>query len=290
MTKISVFRCIAVALLIGGLATAPNLNFDATLDRSNKPALPAPILRFDFRWQRGTLLLAGHTTSAHHEQSLLQVAASSFSEHSLETDFMPLGIVSDRWEDLSVKVLDLLAESSSSEAVLSSNEIDIRGVTIKEVAWKSRLKALRMVLPEGVSVSTNMLYVDPTIDAKQACAMAAEAFATGEINFEESSAEFLSSAYPRLNRVVALADVCTATTISITGHTDSSGSDEWNQRLSLKRAAAVSDYIAHGGIEEDRLFVSSAGSSLPIADNKTRYGRSLNRRIDIKLQTDQQKN
>ena len=287
MTKISVFKCIAVVLLIGGLATAPKLNFDATFDKSNEPALPAPTPRFDFRWQHGTLRLAGHIASANHEQSLLQVAASSFSEHSLEAEFMPLGIVPDQWEDVSVKVLYLLAESSSSEAVLANNEINIRGVTTKEVVWKSRLEALRTVLPEGVSVSANMLYVDPTIDTKQACTMAAEAFVTGAINFEESSAEFLSSAYPRLNRVVALVNVCTETMISITGHTDSSGSDEWNQQLSLKRAAAVSDYIVHGGIEKDRLFVSSAGSSLPIADNETRYGRSLNRRIDIKLQTDQ---
>jgi outer membrane protein OmpA-like peptidoglycan-associated protein len=290
VTKISVLRCIAVVLLIGGLATAPQLNFDATLDTSNKPALPTPTPRFDFRWQRGTLRLAGHTTSANHEQSLLQIATSSFSEHSLETDFMPLGIVPDQWEDLSVQVLYLLAESISSEAVLSSNKIDIRGVTIKEVAWKSRLEALRKVLPEGVSVSANMLYIDPTIDAKQSCSRAAKAFAAGAIKFAESSAEFLNSAYPRLDRVVALAGVCTATTISITGHTDSSGSEEWNQRLSLKRAAAVSDYIAHGGIEKDRLLISSASSSLPIADNETRYGRSLNRRIDIKLQTDQQAN
>lgn len=290
MIKISVFRCIAVVLLIGGLATAPKLNFDATFDRSNNTALPAPTPRFDFRWQRGTLRLAGHTASANHEQSLLQVAASSFSEHSLETDFMPLGIVPDQWEDLSMKVLYLLAESNSSEAVLTNNEIDIQGVTTKEVVWKSHLEALRIVLPEGVSVSANMLYIDPTIDTKQACTMAAKALVTGAINFEESTAEFLNSAYPRLNRVVALADVCTATMISITGHTDSSGSDEWNQRLSLKRAAAVSDYIARGGINKDRLFVSSAGSSLPIADNATHYGRSLNRRIDIKLQTDQQTN
>ena len=120
---------------------------------------------------------------------------------------MPLGIAPDQWEDVIVKVLYLLAESNSSEAVLANNEINIRGVTTKEVVWKSRLEALRTVLPEGVSVSANMLYVDPTIDTKQACTMAAEALVIGAINFEESSAEFLSSAYPRLNRVVALVNV-----------------------------------------------------------------------------------
>jgi OOP family OmpA-OmpF porin len=69
----------------------------------------------------------------------------------------------------------------------------------------------------------------------------------------------------------------------VTGHTDASGDETWNQRLSLKRANAVADYVATGGVARSRLTVAGVGSSMPIADDNTRYGRSLNRRIEIAL-------
>jgi outer membrane protein OmpA-like peptidoglycan-associated protein len=89
------------------------------------------------------------------------------------------------------------------------------------------------------------------------------------------------SAYPVLDRVIALADACRGSTLTITGHTDSTGNESWNQQLSLARAQAVATYLDSRGIAGDRLISVGAGSSLPIATNATRYGRGINRRIDI---------
>jgi OOP family OmpA-OmpF porin len=105
----------------------------------------------------------------------------------------------------------------------------------------------------------------------------------GPIKFEESSADFRSSAYPSLDRIIALANACGDSRISITGHTDASGSDAWNKILSLKRANAVGDYIVKGGVHRNRLRISGVGSGVPMADESTRFGRSLNRRIEIDL-------
>jgi outer membrane protein OmpA-like peptidoglycan-associated protein len=69
----------------------------------------------------------------------------------------------------------------------------------------------------------------------------------------------------------------------ITGHTDSSGDESWNERLSLERANTVATYIEGGGIAATRLIVAGAGSSEPIAENDTSYSRSLNRRIEVVL-------
>ncbi len=90
-----------------------------------------------------------------------------------------------------------------------------------------------------------------------------------------------TSALPVLERVAAFADACRDTLVSITGHTDSSGDENYNRALSLARARTVADWLQNRGIEPARLEVAGAGSSLPIADNATRFGRSLNRRIDI---------
>ena len=69
--------------------------------------------------------------------------------------------------------------------------------------------------------------------------------------------------------------------MQIEGHTDSIGSDEYNQRLSEKRAASVRDYLVSSGISINNVAVTGLGKSDPIADNKTAAGRKLNRRVEM---------
>jgi OOP family OmpA-OmpF porin len=249
---------------------------------SGKPvATPRP----EFRIQRrpGELTLSGHTLSRTHEQDLLQVAASSYPNDRVINDFQPLGIVPDTWADTTAQVSYLLQETTSADAVISANEILIRGVIISHLSWQSRLDAFRKALPANISISADTVLVDPAISVAAICGRAFESFDTGPINFEESSTEFRSSAYPRLDRLIALANACENSRLSITGHTDASGNEAWNRQLSIKRASAVGDYIETGGIDAARLQISGVGSAEPIADDGTRYGRSLNRRIEIAL-------
>ena len=113
------------------------------------------------------------------------------------------------------------------------------------------------------------------------CARAFADHHAGPVNFDESATTFRSSAVPVLQRIVALANACRNAAIRITGHTDSSGDERWNVQLSLARAAAIADYLVQQGIAAERLIASGAGSSSPVADNTTRYGRGLNRRIEF---------
>ncbi|MNP18939.1 putative lipoprotein YiaD precursor [compost metagenome] len=72
--------------------------------------------------------------------------------------------------------------------------------------------------------------------------------------------------------------------IVITGHTDATGSDEQNLRLSRARAAAVHDWIQHmGDIPSNCFAVQGLGASEPVASNDTEQGRSANRRVEIRL-------
>lgn len=71
--------------------------------------------------------------------------------------------------------------------------------------------------------------------------------------------------------------------IRVVGHTDSVGSDEYNQQLSLRRAASVKNYLAKGGIDTGIMTMSGMGESQPIADNKTAEGRAKNRRVDVSI-------
>ena len=283
MIKLPAARVVAAAILVGGLAVAPLLDISDLTDSASSAPAPISDPGFRIQWHGGELTLSGHTRSASHEQDLVQVARTSFANAAIETAFEPLGIVPDFWVDLTTRILYLLAETSSAEATVSIDAIIIRGVVVDEFAWQSRLNAIRHALPVQISIDTDAQLVDDGIDVSRICQRAFSGFDVGAINFEESSIDFRSSAYPRLDRLLALAIACGDTRLSITGHTDATGSEARNQRLSLQRANAVRDYLVAGGVDSTRLQIVGAGALHPIADDSTRYGRSLNRRIEIKL-------
>jgi len=67
------------------------------------------------------------------------------------------------------------------------------------------------------------------------------------------------------------------------GHTDSIGTDAYNQRLSVRRAEAVKAYLVSRGIESNRVYTEGKGEKQPIADNRSAAGRAKNRRVEIEV-------
>ena len=67
------------------------------------------------------------------------------------------------------------------------------------------------------------------------------------------------------------------------GHTDSVGTDTYNQRLSVRRAEAVKAYLVSKGIERNRVYTEGKGEKQPVADNRTAEGRAKNRRVEIEV-------
>ncbi|NDP38845.1 MAG: OmpA family protein [Rhodoferax sp.] len=67
------------------------------------------------------------------------------------------------------------------------------------------------------------------------------------------------------------------------GHTDSIGTDAYNQKLSVRRSEAVKAYLVSKGIEKNRVYTEGKGELQPVADNKTKEGRAKNRRVEIEV-------
>jgi len=102
------------------------------------------------------------------------------------------------------------------------------------------------------------------------------------LSFSSNGVQFTAASDDRLMQIATLLFVCPSFKIEIIGHTDVSGPEASNRRLSRQRATAAAAALAGYGISLDRVIVRGAGSSEPIADNASAQGRARNRRIEFK--------
>lgn len=105
----------------------------------------------------------------------------------------------------------------------------------------------------------------------------------GNVTFGFDQATLQPQFYPVLDNVAGTLQQYSQTVIEVAGHTDSVGSDSYNQQLSQRRAEAVANYLNSRGIMRDRMITVGAGETRPIASNDTEQGRAENRRVEITL-------
>ncbi|HOG35823.1 MAG TPA: OmpA family protein [Paludibacteraceae bacterium] len=103
------------------------------------------------------------------------------------------------------------------------------------------------------------------------------------IQFETDKDVIKKSSYPILDKIVEVMKTNPTYMLSIGGHTDDVGSEEYNQVLSEKRAGSVRRYLIEHGVEESRIASKGYGKTTPIADNTTVEGRALNRRVEFEV-------
>ena len=101
--------------------------------------------------------------------------------------------------------------------------------------------------------------------------------------FDLGKATLKPESEPELKRILQVMKENTALVIEISGHTDNTGSDEINNKLSLERANAVRENLLKGGIDQARIKTKGYGKSKPKADNATEEGRQINRRVEIEI-------
>lgn len=104
-----------------------------------------------------------------------------------------------------------------------------------------------------------------------------------DVTFAYDRAEIDARFYPVLDDVARVLNEYPATYVDVIGHADSTGSDEYNQGLSERRAGSVAGYLISRRVLRDRLYVAGMGERRPIASNATEEGRARNRRVEIVL-------
>ncbi|MBK5539452.1 OmpA family protein [Pseudomonas sp. TH05] len=139
--------------------------------------------------------------------------------------------------------------------------------------------------PKGVPVDANGCPPVPVAVVEEVVVVKEETIVIRDVHFEFDSARLTGADKTKLDTIATrLKQEAASAQLRVTGHTDSVGSDAYNQRLSDKRAHSVTDYLINAGVPRSSFVsVSGAGESQPVADNKTAEGRALNRRTEIKI-------
>ncbi|WPO99016.1 OmpA family protein [Pseudomonas sp. HR96] len=146
--------------------------------------------------------------------------------------------------------------------------------------------------PKGVTVDADGCPPPaPTAPVAEAPAPAVvpakeETIVIRDVHFEFDSAKLTPSDKSQLDKIATrLKSEASTAKLSVTGHTDSVGSDAYNRKLSDKRAHSVTEYLVSGGVPRGEFVsVKGMGESQPVADNKTAEGRAQNRRTEILIQ------
>lgn len=105
----------------------------------------------------------------------------------------------------------------------------------------------------------------------------------GNVTFAVNNADISAAFYPVLDSVSLVLKEYDKSFVEVAGHTDSTGTDQYNQLLSDKRASSVVAYLVSRGVLGQRFIAVGAGESRPIASNETPEGRAQNRRVEITI-------
>jgi len=142
---------------------------------------------------------------------------------------------------------------------------------------------------DGVPDATDRCPDEPGPVSNQGCpeikeeVMQKTAAIAKSIYFDLNSSKLQRRSYGPLDELVQILKDNPTYKIAIESHTDNSGTNEYNQKLSNNRSASVMKYLVNKGIDASRLTATGFGEEKPIATNDTKEGKSLNRRSELKL-------
>ena len=105
----------------------------------------------------------------------------------------------------------------------------------------------------------------------------------GNVTFATDSSDLSPAFFDVLNSVGKVLVKFDQTVVEVAGHTDSTGSDAYNQALSERRASSVAQYLQSQDVDARRMITLGLGESMPVADNSTPDGRQANRRVEITM-------
>ena len=261
-----------------------------------KPATANPYL-FEVQKGDGTIVLNGHVSNAEAKADNLRAAQLAhpnvkITDNTLIASGAPAGFA--KASTASITMVRSLEEGTLK---LNGTQKSLVGRAASKEAAFVVYNQFDTAIPASFSGPSTIDYPKPAepepepepkpepeqpkVDPCQANVDAAIEGKT--IRFRVNRAIIREGSYTVLNTIADVLNSCPTKQIGVEGHTDSDGSDEYNQKLSEARAKAVRTYLAGKGVSQDRVTATGYGETRPIADNATKVGKTKNRRIEIKI-------
>jgi len=183
------------------------------------------------------------------------------------------------------KILQLIAIAGFSiSACVSAQNVD-NWVNSSGTAWKNGTNELcwRNANWTPATAAPGCDGAIAKAAAAAPAAVAAKVTYTADALFDFDKSALKPAASTSLDNLVGQIKSLALEVIIATGHTDSVGTDAYNQKLSVRRADAVKKYLVSKGIAANRIQIEGKGEAQPVADNKTDDGRAKNRRVQIEV-------
>lgn len=239
--------------------------------------------------ENGRILLSGTVTSEEHKQALVRAAVRAFDSQSMSdeivvTDSSPVDI-NAKGIDALVSAISYFDDALEADARLTSSEFEFNALMEFEEDTGPliavRDNASRIGLTVAGSVEARQMSLSREVDMLQAEIDSLADEIKENVVFESAKADLGFAAKKTLDKIVDAMNRFQRPVVEIAGHTDDSGPDDANQKLSLFRATAVLEYLKLSGIDGLRLRAIGFGEVNPIASNFTEVGKSQNRRVEF---------
>lgn len=195
-------------------------------------------------------------------------------------------VMSPDWTENMGQALDSMTDIADAKLnIASSGELTARGLAQSEDAKQAAGTKLSALFGDSVSLRNEITVETPKIveAPKPALSDVLARIDIAGIRFRSNSVELNGESIAILDQVANVLNDYESASIEIAGHTDSTGSPEYNLDLSANRATAVMQYLGTRGIAADRMSAKGYGPARPIATNDTSTGRAQNRRIEFTL-------
>ena len=232
------------------------------------------------------IMLEGDVSDRPHAEALTRLAAERFPGRSLKSHLTPVAGGDELWKSITHDAISVLEATLAGRLVIEPHSLELVGIVTPDGGDQLQARIEELETAAGDEFSSNWT-AHPIASAsaiERSCARMFRALGENGIHFRFGTTDVSSSSLAVLDGYVEFAGDCPRTRILITGHTDSWGDEELNQAISEQRAQAVQNYLVDAGVAPDRLTATGKGSSEPIADNATLWGRSRNRRIEMTLE------
>lgn len=238
---------------------------------------------FAVRREGDALTLSGFYPDEPAHQALRAALERDFLKEKLNDVSAIGGGAPKGFLDAAQAGLSQLARLGTGEMRLTDTQMRLSGTTLRPGADAEIAADLarRLKPPFAVETALEASPPGPPASAPECQKSVNDLLVRATILFDSGSQRIDRRSLGLLDRLAFSLARCPGSIIEVTGHTDSDGDADFNQRLSQARADAVVLYLADAGIARERLSAAGYGTSRPVAPNDTEAGKALNRRIEI---------